>query len=112
MWSFNAIDDGYCPIGPGSCGIIKPPNVVSISYYQDEATVSFAYAQRQCLEYGKVRYVCDQFFLRFSDFAMQLGMMGTSVIYCSGDKGVAGIGTNTTQGFDICLNSKRMSPAS
>jgi hypothetical protein len=55
-------------IGPESCGIIKPPNVVSISYSQDEASASLAYAQRQCWEYGKVRYVCDQLFHRFSDF--------------------------------------------
>ena len=68
MWSFNTIDDGYRPIGPESCGIIKPPNVVSISYAQDEATASLAYAQRQCWEYAKVRYVCNQLFLRFSDF--------------------------------------------
>ena len=69
IWSFNVIDDGYRPIGPESCGIIKPPNVVSISYSQDEATAPLAYAQRQCWEYGKVRYVCDQLFLRFSYFA-------------------------------------------
>ena len=34
--------------------------------------------------------------------------MGTSVIYNSGDTGVAGRGSNTTHGFAICLNSKRM----
>ena len=68
MWSFNTIDAGYLPIGPESCGIIKPPNVVSISYAQDEATAPLAYAQRQCWEYAKVRYVCDLFFLRSSDF--------------------------------------------
>ena len=33
--------------------------------------------------------------------------MGTSVIYSSGDSGVAGRGNG--QGSDICLNSKRMS---
>ena len=52
-------------IGPESCGIIKPPNVVSISYDQDEAVASLAYARRQCLEYAKVRYICDQLFLVF-----------------------------------------------
>ena len=65
MWSF---DDRYRSIGPESCGIIKPPNVVSISYGGDEALFPPAYAQRQCWEYAKVRYVCDQLFLRFSDF--------------------------------------------
>jgi tripeptidyl-peptidase I len=59
-------------IVPESCGIIKPPNVVSISYGQDEATATVAYATRQCREYGK------------------LGMMGTTILYSSGDNGVAG----------------------
>ena len=66
-WPFNA-NDGYRAIGPESCGIIKPPNVVSISYSQDEAFPPLAYLQRQCWEYAKVRYVCDELFLRFSDF--------------------------------------------
>ncbi|KAI9509938.1 subtilisin-like protein [Russula earlei] len=59
---------------PESCGIIKPPHVVSISYGQDEDEVPVAYAKRQCHEYGK------------------LGMMGSSVLYASGDNGVAGFG--------------------
>jgi hypothetical protein len=56
----------------------------------------------------------DMFVINFfSGFQiLQLGMMGTTVIYSSGDEGVAGTGSNTTQGFDICLNSKRMSWAS
>ena len=46
----------------------------------------------------------------FFDFQnLQLGMMGISVIYGSGDTGVAGTGTNTTEGSYICLDSKRMS---
>ena len=64
-WSLNAIDNGYRTLGPESCGIIKPPYVVSVSYGEDEGYATFAYAQRQCWEYGKVRYVCDQLFLRF-----------------------------------------------
>lgn len=59
---------------PDSCGIIKPPNVVSVSYGQDEATASVHYATRQCNEYAK------------------LGMLGTTVVYSSGDFGVAGFG--------------------
>ena len=54
----------YHPIGPESCGIIKPPNVIPVSYLQDEATASLAYARRQCWEYAKVRYICDQLFIR------------------------------------------------
>ncbi|KAI9506994.1 subtilisin-like protein [Russula earlei] len=59
---------------PESCGIIKPPHVVSISYGEDEYAVPVAYAKRQCHEYGK------------------LGMMGSTVLYASGDSGVAGFG--------------------
>ncbi|KAI9509937.1 subtilisin-like protein [Russula earlei] len=65
---------------PESCGIIKPPNVVSISYSQDESTATEHYAIRQCNEYGK------------------LGMMGSTVLYSSGDFGVAGNG-------GVCLNA-------
>ncbi|KAJ7258798.1 subtilisin-like protein [Mycena haematopus] len=66
--------------GPESCGIIKPPHTVSISYAQDEVTISASSAMRQCTEYGK------------------LGLMGTSMFYSSGDDGVAGNG-------GVCLNS-------
>jgi len=62
----------WLSIEPESCGIIEPPNVVSISYGQDESTATVAYATRQCREYGK------------------LGMMGTTILYSSGDNGVAG----------------------
>ncbi|KAI0256020.1 subtilisin-like protein [Lactifluus subvellereus] len=65
---------------PESCGIIAPPKVVSISYGQDEASLTAAYAERQCKEYGK------------------LGMMGTTVLYSSGDFGVAGSG-------GVCLDA-------
>jgi len=60
--------------GPESCGIVAPPFVISVSYGMDEASVTSAYANRQCTEYAK------------------LGMMGTSVLYSSGDNGVAGSG--------------------
>ena len=40
--------------GPESCGIIAPPFVVSVSYGQDESTVTPAFANRQCTEYAKV----------------------------------------------------------
>ncbi|KAH9029762.1 subtilisin-like protein [Lactarius deliciosus] len=63
-----------------SCGIIKPPHVVSVSYAQDEGTATHRYATRQCNEYGK------------------LGLLGTTVLYASGDDGVAGYG-------GICQNS-------
>ncbi|KAF7357282.1 Serine protease S53 [Mycena sanguinolenta] len=68
--------------GPESCGIIPPPHTISISYSQDEVTISARSAMRQCTEYAK------------------LGMMGTSIFYSSGDNGVAGNG-------GVCLNSTR-----
>ncbi|KAI9451656.1 subtilisin-like protein [Russula earlei] len=61
---------------PESCGIIKPPHVVSVSYGEDEDGLSEHYAKRQCHEYGK------------------LGLMGSTILYSSGDFGVAG-----TNGF-------------
>jgi len=74
---------------PESCGIIKPPFVVSISYGQDEATVTPKFANRQCTEYAK------------------LGLLGTTVLYSSGDDGVAGFG-------GVCLlpNGSRVSISS
>jgi hypothetical protein len=45
--------------GPESCGIIAPPFVVSISYGQDEASVTAKYANRQCTEYAKVGSSCS-----------------------------------------------------
>ncbi|KAH8981731.1 subtilisin-like protein [Lactarius akahatsu] len=65
---------------PESCGIIQPPYVVSVSYAQDEGTATHRYATRQCNGYGK------------------LGLLGTTVLYGSGDDGVAG-------GGGVCQNS-------
>ncbi|KAF8194206.1 Pro-kumamolisin, activation domain-containing protein [Pholiota molesta] len=68
--------------GAESCGIVAPPFVVSVSYGQDEASVTAAFANRQCTEYAK------------------LGMLGTTVLYSSGDDGVAG-------GGGVCLNTRK-----
>ncbi|KZT22937.1 subtilisin-like protein [Neolentinus lepideus HHB14362 ss-1] len=64
--------------GPQDCGITKPAYVISTSYAYNEADLSPAYAARQCAEYAK------------------LGLMGTTVLYSSGDNGVAG-------NSDLCL---------
>lgn len=61
------------------CGTVKPANVISTSYGYNEADLTPAYAARQCAEYAK------------------LGLMGITVLYSSGDNGVAG--NNNT-----CLN--------
>ena len=93
--SFNnllaALDKSYCtyeggddptqdgiypdPYGynhPEDCGTITPANVISTSYAYTEADLTSFYEHRQCNEY------------------MKLGLMGVSVLYSSGDYGVAG----------------------
>ncbi|KDQ11416.1 hypothetical protein BOTBODRAFT_35307 [Botryobasidium botryosum FD-172 SS1] len=83
--SFNnflgGLDATYCealdPVhdavySPPSCGSAKPTNVISTSYSYNEADLTLAYEQRQCMEY------------------MKLGMQGVTVIFSSGDYGVAG----------------------
>ncbi|KDQ54116.1 hypothetical protein JAAARDRAFT_412436 [Jaapia argillacea MUCL 33604] len=65
--------------GPEDCGIVAPANVISTSYSYNEADLSPAYTARQCAEYAK------------------LGLMGVTVLYSSGDYGVAGNG-------GLCLN--------
>ncbi|EGO26347.1 hypothetical protein SERLADRAFT_436158 [Serpula lacrymans var. lacrymans S7.9] len=57
-----------------NCGTVKPANVISTSYGLSEAHISLRTAARQCAEYGK------------------LGLMGVTVLYSSGDNGVAGVG--------------------
>ena len=71
---------------------------MSISYAQDEATATTAYANRQCTEYAKVRYF-HALFCSHSQI-LQLGMMGISVFYGSGDHGIADGDANQT-----CLDS-------
>ncbi|GJJ08474.1 hypothetical protein Clacol_002692 [Clathrus columnatus] len=57
---------------PESCGIAKPANVISTSYSMNENNAPASYLIRQCNEYGK------------------LGLLGTTILYSSGDRGVAG----------------------
>ncbi|KAL8295916.1 hypothetical protein RB600_001419 [Gaeumannomyces tritici] len=91
--SFNnfldAVDSEYCGFdGGGSkdpnvdgqypprvgCGTPAITNVLSTSYGYNEADLGDKYEQRQCLEY------------------MKLGLRGVSVVFSSGDSGVAGNG--------------------
>ena len=60
--------------GPENCGGFAATKVISTSYGYNEADLTPFYEQRQCAEY------------------MKLGMMGVSVLYSSGDYGVAGNG--------------------
>ncbi|KAI9701923.1 MAG: hypothetical protein M1836_001267 [Candelina mexicana] len=61
---------GY--MGPKNCGGFAATNVISTSYGYNEADLTVFYERRQCNEY------------------MKLGLQGVSVIYSSGDFGVAG----------------------
>ncbi|KAF7800219.1 hypothetical protein EIP86_011466 [Pleurotus ostreatoroseus] len=58
--------------GPAACGTVKPAYVISTSYSYDEADLTPSYTARQCAEYAK------------------LGLMGVTILYSSGDNGVAG----------------------
>jgi tripeptidyl-peptidase-1 len=60
--------------GPENCGGYAATKVISTSYGYNEADLTPQYEQRQCHEY------------------MKLGLMGVSVLYSSGDYGVAGNG--------------------
>ena len=81
---------------------MAPANVISTSYSYDEWELSPAYMQRQCNEYAKVKF-CLLFSSGLIAFAVahaigQLGLMGVTILYSSGDYGVAGNG-------GICLDS-------
>jgi tripeptidyl-peptidase-1 len=56
--------------GPKSCGILKPPGVLTTPVTLSEAQLTPLYEERQCHEYAK------------------LGLMGTTVLYSASDYGV------------------------
>ncbi|MCJ1352337.1 MAG: hypothetical protein MMC33_002321 [Icmadophila ericetorum] len=60
--------------GPENCGGFAATKVISTSYAYNEADLTPFYEQRQCAEYAK------------------LGLAGTTILYSSGDYGVAGNG--------------------
>lgn len=60
--------------GPKDCGGFAATKVISTSYGYNEADLTAAYEQRQCMEY------------------MKLGLQGTTFLFSSGDNGVAGNG--------------------
>ncbi|KAE8131084.1 peptidase S8/S53 domain-containing protein [Aspergillus pseudotamarii] len=63
-------DGGYD--GKLMCGVFKPTNVISVSYGEQEVDLPANYQQRQCNEF------------------LKLGLQGVSVLFASGDNGVAG----------------------
>lgn len=58
--------------GPETCGGFAATKVISTSYGYNEADLTARYERRQCNEY------------------MKLGLAGTTILYSSGDYGVAG----------------------
>ncbi|KDQ08487.1 hypothetical protein BOTBODRAFT_645757 [Botryobasidium botryosum FD-172 SS1] len=98
----NSTEDGIYPDasnatgsykGPESCGTAKPTYVISTSYGMNEADATPAYERRQCEEYKK------------------LGMQGVTVLYSSGDSGVAGSGGNCTNPTTaLSANGTRFTP--
>ncbi|OJJ42265.1 hypothetical protein ASPZODRAFT_77390 [Penicilliopsis zonata CBS 506.65] len=71
-------DPVYPNLSPGGyrgermCGVYQPTNVISISYAGPETNFPASYQRRQCLEY------------------LKLGLQGVTVLFPSGDNGVAG----------------------
>ena len=68
----DPLPGGYT--GPENCGGFAATKVISTSYAYNEADLTPFYEQRQCAEYAK------------------LGIQGTTILYSSGDYGVAGNG--------------------
>ena len=72
------------------CGVTKPANVISTSYGYNEADLSPFYTSRQCAEY-KAYLFLYLISLAHKEFRYaKLGLMGVTVIFSSGDDGVAG----------------------
>ena len=65
------VNDAYIHTGQLQCGVYRPTNVISASYGQAEADLPMNYTKRQCNEF------------------MKLGLQGHSILFASGDYGVA-----------------------
>ncbi|KAI1325715.1 putative alkaline serine protease AorO [Xylariaceae sp. FL0255] len=72
--------------GQRQCGVYKPTNVISVSYGEQEDDLPTNYQQRQCAE------------------IMKLGMQGVTVVFASGDSGVAARSTDDNNA-DGCLGN-------
>ncbi|KAI1321095.1 subtilisin-like protein [Xylariaceae sp. FL0255] len=93
----DALDAEYCDSsnrtipgynGTAQCGIYKPANVISFSYELAEAYFTPAYAKRQCHEF------------------LKLGLMGTTLVFSSGDNG-----TLSRSGVYGCLDGGAQNPS-
>lgn len=74
----------YPPLGQLQCGVYTPTRVISASYGQAEADLPVPYSKRQCNEF------------------MKLGLQGHSLLFASGDYGVASF-PNDIESIDGCL---------
>ncbi|TAQ90941.1 hypothetical protein B7494_g700 [Chlorociboria aeruginascens] len=72
--------------GQLQCGVYTAPNVISVSYGEQEDDLPLTYQQRQCSE------------------MMKLGMQGVSIVFASGDSGVAARSTDANN-TDGCLGA-------
>jgi tripeptidyl-peptidase-1 len=88
---YGTADEGAYQ-GPEDCGTIKPAYVISTSYEYAEADLTPFYSQRQCIEYAK------------------LGLMGSTVLFSSGDYGVASNGLCLTANGTQSEDGSRFSP--
>ena len=74
------------------CGTVKPANVIATSYTYTETDLPPSYMQRQCAECVNSRnsatFIANYRFFSFR--YAKLGLMGVTVVYASGDYGVAG----------------------
>lgn len=73
--------------GPKNCGGFAATKVIATSYEYNEADLTARYEVRQCAEYAK------------------LGLAGTTVLYASGDYGVAGNKGKCVEASNKTLNS-------
>ena len=73
--------------GPNNCGGFAATKVISTSYGYNEATLTARYERRQCLEY------------------LKLGLAGTTMLFSSGDYGVAGISNQCIDPVTSSYNS-------
>ncbi|KAJ6031227.1 subtilisin-like protein [Penicillium herquei] len=78
--------------GKLQCGIYKPTNVISASYGQAEADLPVSYTKRQCNEF------------------MKLGLQGHSILFASGDYGVASFAGDGDENGCLGPDSKIFNP--
>lgn len=95
--AYNQTGNGpYDPVYPDpyggwqgdlECGTVKPASVISVSYGTQEVDLFLSYQKRQCLEY------------------LKLGLQGVSILFASGDAGVANFLPGYATGTPGCMGT-------